>query len=79
RCTRGNRIQESDLGESIDYLVNNLNLNLIEKGLLGDPRRGLNPNGVRMGGLQKNETSIQAHLLDNNVRNEVAYVVLCEE
>ncbi|TNH41696.1 adhesin, partial [Photorhabdus luminescens subsp. sonorensis] len=30
RCTRGNRIQESDLGESIDYLVNNLNLNLIE-------------------------------------------------
>ncbi|WP_155416458.1 Ig-like domain-containing protein [Photorhabdus luminescens] len=84
RCTRGNRIQESDLGESIDYLVNNLNLNLIEKGLLGDPRRGLNPNGVRMGGLQKNETSIQAHFLDNNVRNalaynSLAYVVLCEE
>ncbi|WP_434525059.1 inverse autotransporter beta domain-containing protein [Photorhabdus asymbiotica] len=83
RCTRGNRIQESDLGESIDYLVNNLNLNLIEKGLLGDPRRGLNANGVRMGGLQKNETSIQAHFLDNNVRNalpySLAYVVLCEE
>ncbi|WP_248000776.1 Ig-like domain-containing protein, partial [Photorhabdus hindustanensis] len=50
-CTRGNRIKESDLGSSIDYLVNSLNLNLIEKGLLGQT---LPAEGITMGGLQIN-------------------------
>ncbi len=79
RCTRGNRIKESDLGSSIDYLVNNLNLNLLEKGLLGDPLRGVSAGGITMGGLQINNKKIKAHLLNKNNLNAVAYVVLCEE
>ncbi|PQQ40715.1 adhesin, partial [Photorhabdus luminescens] len=80
RCTRGSRIKESDLGSSIDYLVNDLNLNLLKKGLLGNPTSGglINKN-ITMGGLHTNEDSIQAHLLDNNDLAATAYVVLCEE
>ncbi|MDB6374007.1 inverse autotransporter beta domain-containing protein [Photorhabdus bodei] len=79
RCTRGNRIKESDLGGSIDYLVKDLNLNLIDKGLLGDPRASLNSNGITMGGLQINDESIQVHLLKEKDPNAIFYVVLCEE
>ncbi|WP_339374922.1 Ig-like domain-containing protein [Photorhabdus australis] len=78
RCTRGNRIKESDLGRSIDYLVKKLNLDLIKKGLLGDPRTGLNNDGVTMGGLYVNN-SIQAHLLNKKISDSGIYVVLCEE
>ncbi|WP_238402024.1 inverse autotransporter beta domain-containing protein [Photorhabdus laumondii] len=78
-CTRGNRIKESDLGGSIDYLVKDLNLNLIDKGLLGDPRASLNSNGITMGGLQINDESIQVHLLKEKDPNAIFYVVLCEE
>ncbi|WP_146747440.1 Ig-like domain-containing protein [Photorhabdus bodei] len=78
-CTRGNRIKESDLGGSIDYLVNNLDLDLIQKGLLGDPIDGLSSDGIRMGGLQVNNKKIQAHLLNNSNLKTMAYVVLCEE
>ncbi|WP_214039009.1 Ig-like domain-containing protein [Photorhabdus akhurstii] len=77
-CTRGNRIQESDLGKSIDYLVNSLDLDLIQKGLLGNPTKGSMVE-IRMGGLQKDDTKIQAHLLDNSGLASNAYVVLCEE
>ncbi|WP_387489945.1 Ig-like domain-containing protein, partial [Photorhabdus sp. RM96S] len=79
RCTRGNRIKESDLGGSIDYLVNNLGLNLIQKGLLDDPTDGLGANGIRMGGLQINNKSIKAHMLNRSDKSLLAYVVLCEE
>nr|WP_244866554.1 Ig-like domain-containing protein [Photorhabdus heterorhabditis] len=80
RCTRGNRIKESDLGSSIDYLVNDLNLNLLKKGLLGNPTTGLVNNKITMGGLYvAGQEEIQAHLLDNNDLNAVAYIVLCEE
>ncbi|WP_241509788.1 inverse autotransporter beta domain-containing protein [Photorhabdus laumondii] len=78
RCTRGNRIKESDLGRSIDYLVKKLNLDLIKKGLLGDPRTGLNNDGVTMGGLYVSN-SIQAHLLNKRDSTSTVYVVLCEE
>ncbi|PQQ28355.1 adhesin, partial [Photorhabdus luminescens] len=79
-CTRGNRIKESDLGSSIDYLVKNLNLNLIQKGLLGDPRKGLHANGVTMGGLYvESKESIQAHVLNQQVPYTTGYVVLCEK
>ncbi|WP_289994007.1 inverse autotransporter beta domain-containing protein [Photorhabdus laumondii] len=77
-CTRGNRIQESDLGKSIDYLVNSLDLDLIQKGLLGNPTKGSMVE-IRMGGLQKDDTKIQAHLLDNSGLASNAYVVFCEE
>ncbi|WP_036773269.1 Ig-like domain-containing protein, partial [Photorhabdus australis] len=80
RCTRGNRIKESDLGSSIDYLVNDLNLNLMKKGLLGNPNTGLVNKRITMGGLYiAGQEKIQAHLLDNNDLDAVAYVVLCEE
>ncbi|WP_214068750.1 Ig-like domain-containing protein [Photorhabdus hainanensis] len=78
RCTRGNRIKESDLGSSIDYLVNDLNLNLLKKGLLGNPTTGLVNNKITMGGLYV-DNSIQAHLLNKKISDSGAYVVLCEE
>ncbi|WP_339426646.1 Ig-like domain-containing protein [Photorhabdus heterorhabditis] len=78
RCTRGNMIKERDLGSSIDYLVNKLNLNLIDKGLLGEPQKGLNGEGITMGGLYKDKDSIKAHLLDNEESFTKTYVVLCE-
>ncbi|MQL47465.1 adhesin [Photorhabdus khanii] len=78
-CTRGNRIKESDLGRSIDYMVNDLDLNLIQKGLLGDPTKGLSIGAIRMGGLKINNKSIKAHVLNKNDKWLQAYVVLCEE
>ncbi len=79
RCTRGNRIKESALGRSIDYLVKDLDLNLIQKGILGDPTKGFSNNGIGMGGLQKDNTRIQAHLLNKRDSTSNAYVVFCEE
>ncbi|WP_254921061.1 Ig-like domain-containing protein [Photorhabdus luminescens] len=76
RCTIGNRIKESDLGDSIDYLVNDLKLNLIEKGLLG---RRFPANGATMGGLQVNDEKIQIHWLNGKMPDVTTYVVLCEK